>query len=667
MKTLWHVWTAFLVCLAIGVIGMTWLTVRAIELERAEAEARRAAARARQRNELQERIATALWRMDWMLTPLIAQEATRPSFIYRPFLESPVGGSGKSVQSTVASPLLTQPDHVRLNFEVSADNAWRSPQIPSKANVSDAVAAGVSPQVLSENRRKLEELSGSVSFKQLLNVLPDTLLPTSGREDAGWGAVANNLAVLNDGGQQADGQRGPSGGRQAVTSPVDGPATGERGNAEPPRRPQTGPQTGRQQQIASQSQTSKQSGDSPNQRRARQEWQRRNLGMQNVARSQRAQMMSNSLLIPDSKLEQEGPSRPIWIDSKLLLARRVASGGDVRVQGCWLDWPQIKARLKTEVADLFSEVALFPVKSDETVPSGRLLATLPVQLVVPNAADRPALDVGTGFRNVSAMHISLVAAWCCLLIASIAVAIMLHGVLALSERRASFVSAVTHELRSPLTTFRMYAEMLSEGMVQSEQQRDRYLLTLRQEADRLTHLVENVLQYARLERGRRSRRRLEMELKTLLQQSTERLPQRARAAGMELDEIVAPGDAKVTVLTDPAAVEQILFNLVDNSCKYASHSEDRRIHLHGSIGNGVARIQVTDHGPGIRGSRAKRLFLPFRKSDQEAAQSAPGIGLGLALCRRLATEIGGNLHFTPGEGEGATFLLELPLATPRGK
>ncbi len=81
---------------------------------------------------------------------------------------------------------------------------------------------------------------------------------------------------------------------------------------------------------------------------------------------------------------------------------------------------------------------------------------------------------------------------------------MLRGVLALSERRASFVSAVTHELRSPLTTFRMYAEMLAEGMVRDEQQRDRYLSTLRQEADRLSHLVDNVLQYARL--GTRTQR-----------------------------------------------------------------------------------------------------------------------------------------------------------------
>ena len=399
------------------------------------------------------------------------------------------------------------------------------------------------------------------------------------------------------------------------------------------------------------------------QSREQQEWQRRNLGMQNVALANRSQMFSNSILLPESPLEREGVSRPIWIGSKLILARRVVSSGNVRVQGCWLDWPEIKTRLRQEVTDLFPDIELLPVTNGETVPAGRLLATLPIQLSIPasTTADTGA-DQATGTSNLSAIRISLVIAWCCLLLGSLAVAVTLHGVLGLSERRASFVSAVTHELRSPLTTFRMYAEMLSEGMVRDEAQRDRYLATLRVEADRLSHLVENVLQYARLERGRNVRRRVKMDLKTLMQQTTERLPQRARQAGMELHETIAPQDVGQNVVTDPAAVEQILFNLVDNSCKYASTAEDRRIHLHWSIGNRVAQVRVTDHGPGIQAAQARKLFLPFSKSDQEAAQSAPGIGLGLALCRRLASDIGGQLHYDADAAEGATFLLELPLA-----
>lgn len=660
MKKLWHVWTAYVFCLAIGLIGMAWLTVRVVDLDRAEAEARRQAARARQQNELQERVAMALWRMDWMLTPMIAQEATRPSFVYRPFVKSPEHENRKSRTPSVASPLLTQPPvYVELNFDASPQTGWTSPQVPRQPDVAWAVDAGISSDVIEENRRKLQELNTSVSFHQLLQLLPDSFLPAIDRqlEASDPRETANNFAVVNDMGQRAGWQQGESEDQES------------RRVQEKDSRPQpqaspggTQAQTSLRHPIASGTETADQSGASHVATREQQEWLRRNMGMQNVARSQRAQMMSNSLFMPESRLEREGVSRPVWIGSKLILARRVISGGEVRIQGCWLDWPHIKARLQREVADLFSDIQLFPVTSAENVPPGRSLATLPVQLVVPEPAAEPPVNAATGRYSLSAIRISLIIAWCCLLIGSIAVAIMLRSVLALSERRAAFVSAVTHELRSPLTTFRMYAEMLSEGMVRDGRQRDRYLATLRQEADRLTHLVENVLQYARLERGRKSRRRIEISVGELVKQTTERLPERVRQAGMELEEIQLPENAEAAVWTDPAAVEQILFNLVDNSCKYAAHGQDRRIHVHWSVGTKTAQVRVTDHGPGIRDAQAAKLFLPFRKSDQEAAQSAPGIGLGLALCRRLATDIGGKLHFEPRDGEGAAFLLELPLA-----
>jgi signal transduction histidine kinase len=155
-----------------------------------------------------------------------------------------------------------------------------------------------------------------------------------------------------------------------------------------------------------------------------------------------------------------------------------------------------------------------------------------------------------------------------------------------------------------------------------------------------------------------------IELERLIQQTTERLPQRAKQAGMVLHEAPPPCVTQQVVWTDPAAVEQILFNLVDNACKYASSAHDRRIHIQWSLGNGVAQVRVTDHGPGIAPEQLKKLFRPFSKTDQEAAQSAPGIGLGLALCQRLATDVGGKLTYAPAPGTGAAFLLELPLARP---
>jgi signal transduction histidine kinase len=376
--------------------------------------------------------------------------------------------------------------------------------------------------------------------------------------------------------------------------------------------------------------------------------------------------MSNTLFLPEADSVQEGTSRPIWIDHRLFVARRVMANGAVRIQGCWLDWPSIKVLLQREVADLFPAIDLLPVTDQSTVAPGRMLATLPVQLSLPaTALDELAGAVPSDSAGVSAIRISLIIAWCCLLLGCVASAVMLRSVLALSERRAAFVSAVTHELRSPLTTFRMYAEMLAEGMVRDDQQRRSYLETLRVEADRLSHLVDNVLQYARLERGRGTRRGVAIELERLIRHSTERLPQRAQQAGMTLQETLPPADIQQRVWTDPAAVEQILFNLVDNACKYAGSAADRRIHVQWSIGSRVAQVRVSDHGPGITPEQARKLFRPFSKTDQEAAQSAPGIGLGLALCQRLAGDVGGKLLYVPGPGTGAAFLLELPLATAR--
>jgi signal transduction histidine kinase len=250
-------------------------------------------------------------------------------------------------------------------------------------------------------------------------------------------------------------------------------------------------------------------------------------------------------------------------------------------------------------------------------------------------------------------------AWACALLAAAAVAGLLWGVMQLSERRAAFVSAVTHELRTPLTTFQMYAEMLADGMVTEESQRAEYLATLRREASRLIHLVENVLSYARLERGRANHRMERLTAGELVDRVVPRLSDRARQSGMELRiEMPAPVTSEV-VCTNPGVVEQILFNLVDNACKYAKQADDRRIHLGSQLGRGHLELTVRDHGPGVAARSARRVFRPFCKSARDAAESAPGVGVGLALSRRLARQLGGELSLVSVNGRGASFLLVL--------
>jgi signal transduction histidine kinase len=151
-----------------------------------------------------------------------------------------------------------------------------------------------------------------------------------------------------------------------------------------------------------------------------------------------------------------------------------------------------------------------------------------------------------------------------------------------------------------------------------------------------------------------------IEIGEFLRETTGRLAERAEKAGLVLafeDNAKGPLQARV----DRSALEQILVNLVDNACKYAASSEPAivRIDLEGE--DGRARIRVRDHGPGLSPAQRRRLFQPFSKSDREAANSAPGVGLGLALSRRLARAQGGDLRLDDGETSGAAFVVSLPL------
>jgi signal transduction histidine kinase len=173
--------------------------------------------------------------------------------------------------------------------------------------------------------------------------------------------------------------------------------------------------------------------------------------------------------------------------------------------------------------------------------------------------------------------------------------------------------------------------------------------------------VENVLAYSRIERGRADGRIQTIPLPELIDCVKERLAERAKQAGMELA-IETPVDAAaISVKADASAVEQILFNLVDNAGKYASSASDKRIHLSAQANGSAAIIRLADHGPGFSRAESKKLFRPFSKSAREAANSAPGVGLGLALSRRLARQMKGDLKLEESNG-GASFLLTLPMA-----
>ena len=363
--------------------------------------------------------------------------------------------------------------------------------------------------------------------------------------------------------------------------------------------------------------------------------------------------------IREARLTESGMNvalfKPLWYADHLLLMRKVVSGDGPVLQGCWLDWEAIRTWLLREAHDLLPEATLNPLSSKGADDRGRLLAALPAVL-------EPGTLPGAVETGLSPIQVALIIGWICAILAALAAAILLIGALTLSERRGAFVSAVTHELRTPLTTFRMYTEMLARGIVDGEEKRSRYLNTLYREAERLGHLVENVLSYARLEKGRKPGALEVVSLRDLIERTLPVLKERAEACGLsfEIEGLEEYGEEKMQAAAP--AVERILFNLVDNAGKYAGEAKDKRILLSLDKIDRSLRFRLRDFGPGISPKQAGRLFKPFSKSAFEAADNAPGIGLGLALCRQLAVQMGGRLtHERPPDG-GACFTLLLRLA-----
>ena len=383
---------------------------------------------------------------------------------------------------------------------------------------------------------------------------------------------------------------------------------------------------------------------------------------------------------------------PRWVETapdrlELVLVRSLPTDEGPVTEGVTLDWPALRGALEASLADLIPDAVLLPASgaaAEQIEREGRgfRLATVPALLVPGEFA--PVVP----FRMTPALW-ALVITWVATVGALAAVGLVLRATVRLSDRRAKFVGAVTHELRTPLTTFRLYAQMLAGGMVTDEKARAEYLGTLERESVRLAEIVENVLEYARLTRRRPGTGRppgeRSISASELLARVRPVVSRRAEQSGMDLIVSIEPGvdmgsaggsaggsaagSAGRTVTCDPRSVERILMNLVENACKYAlpaadAEDADTRIHLDLSVSERHLEILVADHGRGIPRRERERVFGEFQRGPGAAESSRPGLGLGLALSRGLAREMGGDLRLVRRRAHGAEFLLTIPLDPP---
>ncbi|MBK5964178.1 two-component sensor histidine kinase [Thiocystis minor] len=227
----------------------------------------------------------------------------------------------------------------------------------------------------------------------------------------------------------------------------------------------------------------------------------------------------------------------------------------------------------------------------------------------------------------------------------------------LVRQQQDFVSAVSHELKTPLTSIRMYAEMLRAGFA-TEERKATYYRFIQEESERLSHLIANVLQLARIGRDALVLEPRPVAILELMTMARERIVSPIARAGFQLD---MHCDRDVFVQADPDAFVQILINLVDNALKFAAGAQPRRI----VIGCEEAetdwlRVSVRDFGPGIpRGQRA-RIFQLFYRGTEATTRAIAGTGIGLALVQRLTLAMGGRVEVVNRE-PGSEFRIELPV------
>ena len=226
----------------------------------------------------------------------------------------------------------------------------------------------------------------------------------------------------------------------------------------------------------------------------------------------------------------------------------------------------------------------------------------------------------------------------------------------LANLRSQFVSSVTHELKTPLTSIRMFAETLRMGRFQTPEAQSEYLDTIVNESERLTRLLNNVLDFSKIEQGQKSYHFRPTSLAEVAYASAKALEYPFAQHGFELRVEVENG---LTINADRDAIEQAILNLLTNAMKYSGESHEIGLRL--KTLNHHAVIEVTDRGLGIAPEEQMRVFEKFYRAPRPENKSIPGTGLGLTLVEHIAKGHGGSVEVRSAPGEGSTFSIYLPL------
>ncbi|MHC1765963.1 MAG: sensor histidine kinase [Verrucomicrobiia bacterium] len=248
----------------------------------------------------------------------------------------------------------------------------------------------------------------------------------------------------------------------------------------------------------------------------------------------------------------------------------------------------------------------------------------------------------------------------------------------LSEMKSNFVSSVSHELRAPIASVRLLAESLDLGKVQDPEKQRTYFRFIVQECRRLSALIANVLDFSRIEQGRKQYEFEPTDLPALVRETVGVLQAYASERSVELAlEFPAPGggaglDTGLQPVVDGRAIQQALVNLIDNALKHSPRNSTVQVGMNledarsaGREDKACVRIWVADQGPGIPASERERIFERFYRVGSELRRETQGVGIGLSIVKHIVEAHGGGVTVESEMGKGSRFTMEMPVTVEK--
>jgi signal transduction histidine kinase len=232
--------------------------------------------------------------------------------------------------------------------------------------------------------------------------------------------------------------------------------------------------------------------------------------------------------------------------------------------------------------------------------------------------------------------------------------------MALARLKSDFVSNVSHELRTPLSLIRLYAETLEMGRLTSPEKCQEYYCIIRKESERLTALINNILDFSRIEAGRKEYDFRETDMSELVHNTLDSYRYQLEQSGFQFEEKI---DEVPSMRVDREAMARSLLNLVNNALKYSQDRKYIGVNLYRD--NGSVKLEVVDQGIGIPHQEQQKIFEKFYRVGDPLVHNTKGSGLGLSLVRHIVQAHGGEVAVDSSPGQGSKFTIVLPVKGPQ--